>query len=145
MENFDLIGALNDKAKENQWVFLSGSDAYQNIDATLKKFEDGQKVLTVDVSASATFATSLVTAITYDGIIMLGLKADSNGIRVSLDESFNDKYNRRLKELHLELSVFLGAFACENELTIENAQFTMEINRFDTNIDFIAARIRLTQ
>lgn len=142
MDNFDIIGALKSYADTNEMHFLSGSNWYQNYEASQNVYEDGQLVLACDFNASPVYSKSnALTEIRYDGVIMLGIKFDADGDAANLDETFYQKYISRLKYLMQQLNTTVQAVACANELTITSVRTTLDLNKFDTNIDFAAFQI----
>jgi hypothetical protein len=146
MDNFDLIGALQEYADENNMHYLSGNDAYQNYEASQNTYDDGQLVLSADFDASVSFSRGFaIGSITYTGVLALGRKFDEADTVSDLDETFYQKYQRRLKDLMTLLVTHIAAFACDNKLQVTNCQFRMDLNKFDTNIDFIAASITFVQ
>jgi len=158
MDNFDLIGTLRTYAATNDWLFYYGTNAYQNIEAD-GAIEDDQLILTAQFNAQPIFVNGLVTQISYTGIMMLGRKFESAIVdnteteidetqaatMASLDETMIQKYDRRLLDLMQLLSNAVGAIGCANELDVNGANFRLEINQFDTNIDFIAGELTFVQ
>ena len=103
-------------------------------------------VLSADFDASVNFSSGFaVGSITYIGVLALGRKFDEVDTGSDLDETFYQKYQRRLKDLMTLLVTHIAAFACDNKLQVTNCQFRMDLNKFDTNIDFIAASITFVQ
>lgn len=145
MDKFDLIGQLCRKAYSNGWVFAAGDEFYKNIELADSEMNDGQLILTAQFNSTPTFTRGKVTKVVYTGSLMLGRKFDDDGTPASLDEDYMDKYNRRLLELMQLLATFLGQFQCENELDITSVEFIQDINRFDTNIDFVGGNITFEQ
>lgn len=148
MDSFDLIGTLSDYAATNSWVFLYGDDAMTNYEATKKSIADDQLILSCYPFLAAPVFTNnnKLIQITYSGIVMLGRKFESvEGTTSNLDETHIQKYTRRLKELSQTLSTNLTLFACDNELDLINIQFELSINKFDENIDFVAATVSFVQ
>jgi len=168
MDKFDLIGSLRTYAATQKWVFLSGASSIQNCEASQNEYKNGQLVLAADFNASPQFTNAgKISQITYNGILMLGVKFDddgtpaieddeetllidesetfNDGTPASLDETFIQKYDRRLLDLMELLANHITLFACANELDVTNADFRLEINKFDTNIDFVAGTITFIQ
>jgi hypothetical protein len=145
MEHFDLIGELQRVALANDWAFLAGDDFYMNIGAAQEEYKPNKLVLAVDMNASPTIVNGRVVEVTYSGAMMLGIKEDVDGVQSSLDEMFIEKYQKRLLMLHQLLAQFIGDFACSRELELSGVTMSMDINRFDTNIDFVAMTLTITQ
>lgn len=146
MTNFDLIGELETYAAAHSMQFLSGAQFNQNYEASQKEYENGQLVLTAEFEAIPAFSRGgKITEIRYEGILALGRKFEETVTMSTLDETFIQKYNARLLELMQLLSVAITDFACENELEVPACRMGMQLNKFDTNIDFIAATISFLQ
>lgn len=145
MDKFDIIGEMFRTARSNGWAFCAGDDFHQNIAATEENMEDGQLVLAVDFSCTPTFRNGKIPIIRYSGAIALGRKFDDDGTPANLDETFWDKYQRRLLYLKQQLALFIGTFECTHSLDVVSAEFASTINQFDTNIDFIICTITLDQ
>jgi len=146
MDNFNLIGGLRDFAISKNWHFLCGDNFYENFEASQAEFENGQLVFVAEFSANPIFGNgNNISSISYAGTIMLGRKFDEDSTPASLDETFIQKYDRRLLSLMQLLAVNIAQFACANELEISNPSFVLAINKFDTNIDFVVGQITLIQ
>jgi len=147
MENFKLISTLKDYTTSKGWYFLSGDNFHQNFEATQYEYEPGALVLAVDFDASPSFSIgNSISSIDYTGVIALGRKIEEDELTYSnLDETFWQKYINRLEELMQLLTIAIIDIACNNELEIRNVKYRMDLNKFDTNIDFVAAEITLVQ
>lgn len=146
MDNFDLIGSLASYASDNDMHYLSGENAYQNYEASQNTYDDGQLVLSADFNAAIYFSRGFtIGSITYTGVLALGRKFEESETGSNLDETFYQKYQRRLKDMMTLLASHIGIFACANKLEVTQCQFRMDLNKFDTNIDFIAATITFVQ
>ena len=92
-------------------------------------------------NAQPRFINSVIDRITYSAEIMLGRKFDEIGDTSSLDETFIQKYERRLEELAKLMATFLASFACEHGLTIQNSTFQFYLNQYDENLDFCGGNV----
>jgi hypothetical protein len=147
--NFTLINILKDYADAKGWVFLSGAEHYQNFEAN-QDIDVNTLILTADFTARPVYAGGRVVSISYDGRMMLGSKfeyktdTDNEVIQnttASYEELFFEKYTNRLKDLMQELSKVIGEISCENSYDVQNVTFNMELNKYSTQIDFVAAVI----
>lgn len=167
MQNYDIIGTLRTYATAKGWAFLSGDKFYQNYEADQHNYINNQNILAAEFSANTVFRNGGITSINYAGILMLGIKFDNDGTPniidnpltplvdetanfndgtpANLDELFIQKYDRRLLSLMQLLSNTIIDFACTNELSISNANFTLALNKFDTNIDFAVCNVTFIQ
>ena len=63
-----------------------------------------------------------------------------------MDETDQQKYDRRIKELAVFLSSFIIQFKCENQLTIPaRVSMTPVTNQFDTTLDGIQSNVTFEQ
>lgn len=149
MIEFDLIGTLRTYAQTQGWVFLSGAEFYQNYELTAKTLYDGlnggKLVLGSKFNAKPNFKNGSITSIQYTGSLMLGQKTDLAGTESSLDETFIQKYDRRLLDLMTLLATTIESIACTNELDVTGVSFEMVVNRFDENIDGVECSITFIQ
>jgi hypothetical protein len=145
MELFDLIGQLRSYAASQGWGFAAGDNFYQNIEVANQTLTAGQLVLTAEFNTSPSIVNGRVVQVTYSGSIMLGRKQDFDGQQSTLDETYIQKYDRRLLELMTLLANAIGDFTCTNELEITAIEFVHSINTFNTNIDFVGGNITIVQ
>lgn len=143
MEQFGLIKALQDDCATKDWRFVSGDRWHRNAEITKQGGLDvGEIVMTAFVNnAQPRFVNSVIDRITYSAEIMLGRKFDEIGDTSSLDETFIQKYERRLEELAKLMATFLASFACEHRLTIQNSTFQFYLNQYDENLDFCGGNV----
>jgi len=143
MLDYSIISKLRTFAEGKGYVFFSGSEFYQNVEAD-QDIEDDKLVLTANFNARPVILNSRTVSINYTGLIMLGRKSetvwDDELVKTesNLDELFIHKYDNRLEFLMQQLAEDIGVFSCENELELSSLEFRMELNKFDSNIDFIA-------
>lgn len=141
---FNIIGQLREFAAAKGWHFIYGNDQYANFEADQNVYEAGDLVLIADLNAAPSYGTGggLNGAI-FAGAVMLGRKREDETYS-SLDETAIQKYDSRLKDLIQLLATSLGEFSCTYRYDITQANFRVDINRFDANIDFIAGTITLS-
>jgi hypothetical protein len=155
MTKYDLIGQLKRYALANNMVFLSGAKFNQNYEADQAEYKNGQLILSADFLVYPTIVNGVSNPIKYTGAIALGIKFDdsntivkpdfADGQPANLDETFIQKYDARLLDLMILLASHIGSFSCDNELEIENITMVPELNKFDTNIDFVSAQLTFIQ
>lgn len=144
MTNFDIIGVLRTYAATKGWIFLSGAEFYQNYELTQAALTANKVILGVMFTAKPTIKNKKVITIQYIGKMMLGEKRETT-TESSLDETFIQKYDRRLLALSTLLATTVGDVACTNELDISNINFDMKLNAFDENIDGVECSLTFTQ
>lgn len=154
IDAFEIIDILRNYCILNDIFFIPGNDAYVNAVADQSLYETNDLILIADFTASPKFATGtgVIVSNSYNGVLALGRKSElDNTISPvpeeetvsTLDETFEQKYDRRLKFLANKLTAIIGDIICENEMDILNCQFRLDINRFDLNADFVAAVITI--
>ena len=146
MDNFDLIGALSDYATANSWAFLYGDEAYKNFAASKNDYITNQLILGANPFTATPVITNAgkISQISYNGLLMLGRKFEVS-TAATLDETYIQKYNRRLLELSQLLATNIAAFACAEELEVSSSIFELRINSYDSNIDFVVGNITFLQ
>jgi len=146
MVKFDIIGALKTYADANNMKFLSGSAWFQNYESDVESYDNGELVLGCDFNCQPTYSRGQVQSIRYSGVLMLGRKFEElGGSGSNVDETFYQKYVLRLQELTTELDILIREIICANELEVLSCTIANDLNKFDTNIDFVAATITFEQ
>lgn len=136
MDQFGIITALEAYAISKGWKFEYRFDNFYANAGAIVDFLPGELILLADFRAEPTYKGARVGEIRYTCLLMLGRKFDLDGQAASLDETAKQKYDRRLEELCQYLALAIGEFACANELEIISAPISVDINVYDTNIDF---------
>lgn len=160
MEFFGIIDALRDYCEDNSWFFIPGLQQYQNAVADLNVYENNDIIMIAFFRARPRFENAKCVGMTYQGSIALGSKRESVTVNdgtieephttttlteSSLDETWEQKYDNRLKMLGQLLLSTVSSVACSNELEIQNANVEMIINKFDLNADFVEMTLDLIQ
>ena len=146
MIKFGLIGAIADYAAAESMAFLFGESWYQNYEASQIEYADGQYILGCDFDARPSFGKGGgIGSVEYNGVLMLGIKFDAASTFSNLDETKKQKYDIRLESLSTKLAEVIVEIACANELDIINCIFRLDVNKFDENIDFVAATVTFLQ
>jgi len=147
MATFNLINIINSYCAENNILFIPGTAAYVNLSQIIDEtdFSVNNKILIADFTAQPNLVNGTVQETRYSGLLALGQAFDIEDGTVTyqstLDETYQQKFDRRLYQLSNELVEIIGDISCENELTTENITFKLDINQFDVNADFVAATI----
>lgn len=145
MIKFGLIEALESYALGKGWKFVyKFDDFYGNIEVQ-QDYNDSDLVLTADVISLPLIVNGNIAQITYTTQLALGRKFDIDSQAANLDESFKQKYDRRLSELQGVFANAIADFACSNELEVNVSGFIFDINVYDTNIDFVISTATFTQ
>lgn len=145
MTQFDLIGAIRTYCTANNIVFVTGAQDIREFEASKKTYSTGQLILFCFFSVNPTFTKgNTISEIEYTGLVMLGRKFEAT-TQSDLDETFIQKYDRRLLSLSSTLFSTLKSIACTNELTIQRATMQYKVNETDECIDFVEADVSIIQ
>lgn len=156
MDFFGLVDAIRDYCEEEGIFFIYGNDAYANALADANLYAANDLILIADFSCVPTITGGQVVSIRYSGLISLGMKTESvttgtapNTVTTitesTLDETPEQKYDRRLKYLSTQLASLIGELSCDNELEVSGLNFKFDLNKLDLNADFVATPITLDQ
>jgi hypothetical protein len=87
-----------------------------------------------------------VIGVTYQGSIALGRKreiTDDEQTESTLDETFMQKYTRRLVDLTGMLNGILEGLQCEQDAYIDSCTMNYVLNKYDLNVDFVNATVSI--
>ena len=136
MDNFDIIGVLEAYAVAKGWHFVYGFDDFDSNTGVMKDYAPGELVLIADFNSTPVYKNGKITEITYNCLLMLGRKFDDDSTPSSMEETPKQKYDRRLKVLAQTLANSIAEIGCQNELETPSAPISVDINVYDTNLDF---------
>lgn len=145
IDNLDFYTYLENYCKENKIFFIPGPEDYQNAVADEDYYKDFDLILCSDLTLTPNFYDEEGT-VTYNGTIALGRKreiTDDEETESSLDETFKQKYSRRLHDLIEMLYNLLNEIRCDADAEILSCTMSYSINRFDLNADFVVANISI--
>ena len=150
MIRFGLLSALRTYAQSKDMVFFMGSNQYINAVAD-KRINDNQLILMAMFSVQPKKDSGGNEVDEYVGKLALGRKRESNTVGqvttktvATLDETFEQKYDRRLFDLTGKLNTLVKEIACQNELIVVSFKMDMQLNQLDLNADFVDSSITLT-
>jgi len=155
MQSFDILEKLRTYCVNEGIIFIpSISESYVNSVIDWNKYEKNDLIMFALFNAVHVFDNAKLVEIAYTGVIGLGRKCESELIEdedgeytveteSNLDETPEQKYDRRLKYLANKLTQILSEIACENQYEIRNCNMRLEINKFDLNADFVACDITI--
>lgn len=132
-----LIDTIEEYCKNNNIIFILGTEDYQNLEADIYGYKNGQLILLCDVSYSVNIYSGSVTGYSYNVTLGLGRKFDENGDEAGLDEYYPQKYHLRLSDLSDKLNELVGNVACLGDFEIDNFNVKYDINKFDLCADFV--------
>jgi hypothetical protein len=139
----NLIGILRDYCNREHLYFIPGSDAYRNAIMDQSIYAANDLILVCDLQFSPVFGENSLNEVQYNGTIALGRKREIASV-ATLDETFEQKYDRRLMELSNLLTELLLSLQCEHNFVIDSAQMSYALNEYDLNADFVSAEIQMT-
>lgn len=155
MQSFDILEKLRTYCVNEGIIFIpSISESYVNSVIDWNEYENNDLIMFALFNAVHVFDNAKLIEIAYTGVIGLGRKCESELIEdddgdytveteSTLDETPEQKYDRRLKYLANKLTQILSEIACENKYEIRNCNMRLEINKFDLNADFVACDITI--
>lgn len=155
MQSFDILEKLRTYCVNEGIIFIpSISESYVNSVIDWNEYENNDLIMFALFNAVHVFDNAKLIEIAYTGVIGLGRKCESELIEddngdytveteSNLDETPEQKYDRRLKYLANKLTQILSEIACENQYEIRNCNMRLEINKFDLNADFVACDITI--
>lgn len=147
MQNiFDFIGYLKDWCTENKVFLIAGPESYQNAVADEHIYEDYDLIMCASLTINPMFTETGANSCSYNGSIGFGRKreiTDSENTVSNLDETFDQKYERRLLDLTETLVAFLEDLQCNEDADIRSCIINYSLNRYDLNADFVIADVSL--
>jgi hypothetical protein len=126
-------------------TYIMGTESYVNAVADGIQYEDGQLIMLANFNAIPVISDGRVTKTSYPGLLGIGRKRESDESVSSLDETYKQKYDRRLRELSNLIVEIISEIACSYELDVQNINIKFEINNFDLNADFVMATLTFIQ
>lgn len=146
-DKLNLIGSLRTYCNVNNICFIPGPTAYQNAVMDYHIYENNELILVADLQFRPVFGENSLEEVTYQGTLALGRKREDNDTQCtvsSLDETFEQKYDRRLEELSSLLTELLLNLQCEYNYNIDSVRMSYALNQYDLNADFVSADIQIT-
>lgn len=143
-ERSNLIGAIRELCAFDGSASFEGDLFFQNYEAGLIKYEVDQFIVSFFLKCSPRFSPNrpLVEKFVYTGELSIGRKCETTTESI-LDETFRQKYDRRLKECFDYLVSILGRLSCHYGISITDCTCDYTLNRFDENIDFVVSNITI--
>ena len=141
---FDLFDNFREYCKNNGILFILGGEEFQNSISAMRGLKPDQTMLAMEGTVSPTFNANQLTSVNYTLTIVYGRKCESKGTKSSMQETFEQKYDNRLKDLMEQLTLILTSSVCEFGYEITAFNMTPQINHLDLNIDCISAQVTIT-
>jgi hypothetical protein len=155
MHGLGIIDILNTYCTSNNIYFICDQKGYQNALADNNVYANNKRIMLAWLKPTATDINGYrINKYSVSGQIALGQKREAVTTGVApnqttietesnIDETFMQKYDRRLKNLMIDISNVIQKLACDNEMDIISLNFDYDINALDLNADFIIANITL--
>lgn len=136
INRYDIPNLFKDYAESKDWVFCYGSDEYMSAMSASTDFDVDQLILGMDWAVTPTLAQGgAVDSVTHNCTIMLGRKFEETTM-ASLDETMQQKHDRRLAELCEMIINMVEDITCDSELQPSLGQGRPLPNMWSNNIDF---------
>lgn len=142
-DKLDFISYLRNWCTTNKIYFAPGESEYVNAIADQNKFNDWELILCADLRITPNFSDTGVESVTYSGYISLGRKREEVTYS-SIDETWMQKYDNRLKDLVGMLVSFFDNLQCNEDATLNSCTMDYLLNRTDVNIDFVSASVSIS-
>jgi len=143
----DVVQKFEDYATAAGYEFAYGREGVKNWQLSEGvTLSAGKIVLLVDpFIETAQIDNSIIFKWSVATTIALGKKFDvtvASGTYSQLDETDLQKYDRRLQAMRSNMETLLKTIFCnDDDLELTSARVLMEMNRFDENIEIVAAEI----
>lgn len=165
MEYFGLIDKMKEYCETQNHVFIAGGNdykAYRNSLLDDNEYANGQLIVFAGFEMIPTLSMNQLNGLKYTGVVGVGRKCEEKTITEddidteeneelkeytvsNLDETYQQKYDRRLKSLATQLFIFCQLMACNNNLEITSMTMGEKINQYDLNADFVECQITFEQ
>jgi len=146
----DIVSKFKTQATLLGYTLLYGARQFINYDLHNKDLTDGAVIVAlfplVDSSVGI-WSGNRVSRFSTSTTIWLGRKFDIDvdeeltGYKAELDETYQQKYDRRLYEMRLLMLAYVEAVICGGELELISLRMSDAINQTDENIDFISCDV----
>jgi hypothetical protein len=146
MVGFDIIARLQDYCTDNGILFFVGDNFMKNYELIAATALPDQLIMCCDpfLMQPKNVRGGRYSSVDFSSVVILGRKSESAGTISSLDETYRDKWVRRLGELCELMYSHMVNFSCENELECSLDIRADLINFLNTNIDFVRSNVRFT-
>lgn len=142
MDALDFYGKIKEYCKENKIYLCLGENEFANFLSDRKIYNAYDLIMCADLRLSPSYGDSGIENVVYSGIISLGRKKEEM-TQATMDEFFQQKYERRLKELTELLIAVFDEFVCSEEMEMLRCDISYRINSYDSNIDFVSANLSI--
>lgn len=148
----DIVGKFKTQATTLGYTLIYGARAFLNYDLQGKDLTDGAVIVAlfplIDTGIGLPHGNR-VTRLSTSTTIWLGKKFDTDidgdptGVKSELDETYQQKYDRRLFDMKQLMLTYVNAILCGSNIELVSFRMSEQINQTDENIDFITCDITL--
>jgi hypothetical protein len=148
----NVVSDIKTLAEAEGYVWIHGPRDYANYELTTKDITGTEFIfvlLPVITSANSITDFKLVEEWSLDIQIMFGQKFDVAAETAeadeysSIDETYNQKYDRRIYDLTTTLHAFIEQWLCGSVYRLQSLRIDEEVNQFDENADFVIGRLTI--
>lgn len=134
MNKLELNDALRSYCESNGIIYIPSETDWQNL--INQEIAPDKLVLLTDFILTPSFNMGgRVEECSYSGTMFLCKKAETAGTRADFDETFEQKYDARLKQLTANICQILREVTCQNEGEVASCQITYRINQYSEIVD----------
>lgn len=143
----DIIDIFQEFCDDNKITLLTGPESYVNSVIDSEVYKNNDLVMILDLTETPYFQNKRIYKSVYQGVVALGRKRETDVLNPwietesSLDETFKQKYNNRLKDLSNKIKEYLQSISCEYDFDILDLVLSYDLNKFDLNADFVIGTI----
>jgi hypothetical protein len=140
----NLVELFDLQAVEKEYIFLYGAREFINYDLSNERLYAGKYLVAMFPVIERSIAITnehYPHSYRADVTIWMGRKFEYNSVMVTgadLDETYRQKYDRRLFECKQELETYIKTVLCGTDLRLISLRINEAINEFDENIDFVS-------
>lgn len=139
-----VVAEIRTLATNAGYEFSYGTAEYNNFDATQDDLQAKDLIYLAPVVDSGTYDNGVLDTSGYSTVIGLGVKSDRDvdNTQANLDETYEQKYDRRLESMRTKLGAFIKSMGCEDNFTLTRHRIFEEINQLDENLDMMIAELQ---
>lgn len=148
----NVVSDIKTLAESEGYAWIHGPRDYANYELTTKDITDTEFIfilLPVITSSNSITDFKLVSEWSLDIQIMFGQKFDVAAETAtteqvsSIDETYNQKYDRRIYNLAATLFAFIEQWLCGSVYRLQSLRIDEEVNQFDENADFVIGQLTI--
>ncbi len=136
------VNGIRTLAESLGYEFIYGTAEYVNAELThFKDIQTKDVIYLVPTQNAGSYLNGVLDISTVNSILGLGVKNDGT-YQSTLNETYEQKYDRRLANMETLLMTFIQILSCTDKYTMLSHRIFPEINKFDENIDVLMGEIQ---